>query len=275
MSGGGGFIGDIFDTVGDVVGGVTDTVGDVVGSVGDVVGDVAKNVDIKDAVLTYITTGGNLPATFIASTKIDEKLGFNPGAFYDPSSGEFGFDLDKISQSIEYKTFAPEGTVSSDIDPNDPMKDFGYEIPKPIGKAVEFATRSALNYFSEQGKQQPAQQQQYADQASNVINSMSGILAEVAKGTFSKSPASEYNTRSVLKSYYDGAENNMSTLLNDYAIAKKKVATIIETPSSTHGQIALEGNPFYNFMKERKIGQPYDPVKGLFDPYLRQQGIIA
>lgn len=264
MSGGGGFIGDIFDTVGDVVGGVTDTVGDVVGSVGDVVGDVAKNIDIKDAVLTYITTGGNLPATFIASTKIDEKLGFNPGAFYDPSSGGFGFDLDKITSSLQ------QGDL-----PDEVLEGIGYEIPKPIGKAVEIATRSAIDYFSNQAKKQPAQQQQYVDQTSNVINSMGGILAEVAKGTFSKSPASEYNTRSVLKSYYDGAENNMSTLLNDYAIAKKKVATIIETPSSTHGQIALEGNPFYNFMQERKIGQPYDPVKGLFDPYLKQQGIIA
>jgi len=267
MSGGGGFIGNVFDAVGDVVGGVADTVGDVVGSVGDVVGDVAKNVDIKDAVLTYITSGGNLPATFIAATNVDEKLGFNPGAFYDPSSGGFGFDLDKITSSIQP---GESGGV-----PDQVLGQIGYEIPKPIGKAVEIATRSALNYFSEQGKQQPAQQQQYADQASNVINSMSGILAEVAKGTFSKSPASEYNTRSVLRSYYDGAENNMSTLLNDYATAKKKVATIIETPSSTHGQIALEGNPFYNFMQERKIGQPYDPVKGLFDPYLRQQGIIA
>jgi len=267
MSGGGGFIGNVFDAVGDVVGGVADTAGNVIGKAGDVVGSVAKNIDIKDAVLTYITTGGNLPATFIASTKIDEKLGFNPGAFYDPGSGGFGFDLNKISSSI---LPGESGGV-----PDQVLGKIGYEIPKPIGKAVEIATRSAIDYFSNQAKQQPAQQQQYADQTSNVINSMGGILAEVAKGTFSKSPASEYNTRSVLKSYYDGAENNMSTLLNDYAIAKKKVATIIETPSSTHGQIALEGNPFYNFMKERKIGQPYDPVKGLFDPYLKQQGIIA
>ena len=105
---------------------------------------------------------------------------------------------------------------------------------------------------------------------------MSGILADVAAGKFSKSPASEYNTVSVLKSYADGAKSNLSAgLLNDYATAKRKVAEMVETPSSAFGEVALQGNPFYNFMQQRNIGQQKQTAQSnLFEPYLQEQGIV-
>jgi hypothetical protein len=53
---------------------------------------LAKNLDIEDAAKTYILTGGNPYAAAFAATDYDEKLGFNPASFYNPTTGGFGFD---------------------------------------------------------------------------------------------------------------------------------------------------------------------------------------
>jgi len=246
MSGGGGFIGDIVGGVGDVVGGVLDTAGDVVGGVADVVGDVAKNIDIKDAALTYILTGNPIAAA-VASTFIDEKLGFNPAAFYDPTTGGFGFQDVNVG---------------------------GGQMPD-VTQGWDKIASSAINALANYATSRPEESQQLGQTGQNVLSSMSSILADVAAGKYSKSPASEYNTRSVLQSYYNGADNSLSAgLLNDYGNAKKKVAEMIESPSSIFGEVALQGNPFYNFMKERNIGQSRQPLQGLFKPYLEEKGII-
>lgn len=261
MSGGGGFIGDIVGGVGDVVGGVLDTAGDVVGGVADVVGDVAKNIDIKDAALTYILTGNPIAAA-VASTSIDEKLGFNPAAFYNPDTGGFGFD-NWGSESTSMEPYISGGGIGG-----------GYgdgNIAIDWNKAASSAINTLANYAANR----PEESQQLGQTGQNVLSSMSSILADVAAGKYSKSPASEYNTRSVLQSYYNGADNSLSAgLLNDYGNAKKKVAEMIESPSSIFGEVALQGNPFYNFMKERNIGQSRQPLQGLFKPYLEKKGII-
>jgi hypothetical protein len=97
MSGGGGFIGDIVGGVGDIdwwTGREKSSVSlETVDSRN--VADVAKNLDIEDAAKTYILTGGfNLQsyAAAFAATDYDEKLGFNPASFYNPTTGGFGFD---------------------------------------------------------------------------------------------------------------------------------------------------------------------------------------
>lgn len=248
MSGGGGFIGDIIGGAADVVGGVLDTAGDVVSGAVDAVSSVAKNVDIKDAVLTYITTQ-NLPATFIAATNADEKLGFNPGAFYDPTSGGFGF------QDVQMG---------------------GGQMPDVFNtNTFSNLANTAISKLADYAKSSPDQSAQYGQTGQKVLQSMSGILADVAAGKFSKSPASEYNTRSVLKSYYEGSDSNLSAdLLNKYSEAKKKVATMIERPSSPFGAVALQDNPFYTFMQQRNIGQTQQAPTGLFDDFMKQQGII-
>ena len=91
-------MGGVVDSVGDFIGGAADVVGDVVGSVGDVVGDIASNIDIEDALKTYVMTGGNPYAAAFAATDFDEDLGFNPASFYDPVSGGFDFGFDSLTQ---------------------------------------------------------------------------------------------------------------------------------------------------------------------------------
>ena len=91
-------MGGVVDAVGDVFGGAADVVGDVVGSVGDVVGDIASNIDIEDALKTYVMSGGNPYAAAFAATDFDESLGFNPASFYDPVSGGFDFGFDSLTQ---------------------------------------------------------------------------------------------------------------------------------------------------------------------------------
>ena len=63
-------------------------------------------------------------------------------------------------------------------------------------------------------------------------------------------------------------------LIVRYGEAKKKVAEYTSTPSSVYGELALQGNPFYNFMQQRKIGQSTTPPQGLFDTYLQEKGIV-
>lgn len=246
MSGGGGFVGDIFDAATNVVEKAFDYGGELVEKTVGTVSDLASDIDIKDAAMTYITTGNPYAAAF-AATDYDEKLGFNPATFYNPTTGGFGFQDVGVG---------------------------GGQMPDVTGSWDRIAS-TAINSLAQYAMNRPEESQQYAQTGNQVLASMSGILADVAAGKFSKSPASEYNTRSVLKSYMDGSEGSLgSELLNNYANAKKKVAEYTSTPSSAFGEVALQGNPFYNFMQERNIGQSTTPPQGLFEPYLKQQGIV-
>ena len=249
MSSVGSFVGDIFDTATNVVEKAFDYGGNLVEKTVGTVADLASDIDIKDAALTYITTGNPYAAAF-AATDYDEELGFNPATFYNPSTGGFGFQDVSVG---------------------------GGEMPSIFNEqAWNTIASTAINSLANYAQQRPSESQQYGQIGNTVLQSMSGILADVAAGKFSKSPASEYNTRSVLKSYYEGSDNSLSAgLLNDYASAKRKVAEMVETPSSIYGQVALEGNPFYNFMRERNIGQSRKPLQGLFEPFLEKENIMT
>jgi hypothetical protein len=249
MSGGGGFIGDIVGGVGDIIGGVGDVVGDVVSGVAD----VAKNLDIEDAAKTYILTGGNPYAAAFAATDYDEKLGFNPASFYNPTTGGFGFDTGNSFVA---------GDNPFDQVLNQSVGAFGDLAKTGIDKLASFAQKS------------PEQAPQYAQTGTRVLESMSAILADVAAGKYSKSPVSEYNTRSVMAAYLGSPDSsNTSGLLSDYNNAKTKVNSIISNRSNV-GKLAINESPFYNFLTSNKIGQSQGTQRDIFKPYLQQRGLI-
>lgn len=246
MSGGGGLIGDVVGAVTKPIEKAFDYGGELVEKTVGTVSDLASDIDIKDAAVTYITTGNPYAAAF-AATDYDEKLGFNPASFYNPTTGTLGFQDPSIG---------------------------GGEMPD-VTRSFDKIASAAINSLAQYAINRPSEKQQLAQTGNEVLSSMSGILADVAAGKFSKSPASEYNTRSVLKSYYNGSEGSLGAdILNNYANAKKKVAEYTSTPSSVFGEVALQGNPFYNFMQERNIGQSTTPPQGLFEPYLQEKGIV-
>ena len=254
MSGGGGFIGDIVGGVGDIIGGVGDVVGDVVGGVAD----VAKNLDIEDAAKTYILSGGPFNpaapyAAAVASTNVDEKLGFNPASFYNPTTGGFGFDTGS--------SFMPGDNPFNKV-LNQQAGAFGDLAKIGIDKLASFAQKS------------PEQAPQYAQTGTRVLESMSAILADVAAGKYSKSPVSEYNTKSVMAAYLGSPDSsNTSGLLSDYNNAKTKVNSIISNRSNV-GKLAINESPFYNFLTSNKIGQSQGTQRDIFKPYLQQRGLI-
>jgi hypothetical protein len=254
MSGGGGFIGDIVGGVGDIIGGVGDVVGDVVGGVAD----VAKNLDIEDAAKTYILSGGPFNpaapyAAAFAATDYDEKLGFNPASFYNPTTGGFGFDTGS--------SFMPgDNPFNKVLDQQ--AGAFGDLAKIGIDKLASFAQKS------------PEEAPQYAQTGTRVLESMSAILADVAAGKYSKSPASEYNTKSVMAAYLGSPDSsNTSGLLSDYNNAKTKVNSIISNRSNV-GKLAINESPFYNFLTSNKIGQSQGTQRDIFKPYLQQRGLI-
>ena len=254
MSGGGGFIGDIVGGVGDIIGGVGDVVGDVVGGVAD----VAKNLDIEDAAKTYILSGGPFNpaapyAAAVASTNVDEKLGFNPASFYNPTTGGFGFD-----------------TGSSFVAGDNP---FDQVLNQSVGAFSDLA-KVGVDKLASFAQKSPEQATQYAETGTRVLESMSAILADVAAGKYSKSPVSEYNTKSVMAAYLGSPDSsNTSGLLSDYNNAKIKVNSIISNRSNV-GKLAINESPFYNFLTTNKIGQSQTTQRDIFKPYLQQRGLI-
>jgi len=254
MSGGGGFIGDIVGGVGDIIGGVGDVVGDVVGGVAD----VAKNLDIEDAAKTYILSGGPFNpaapyAAAVASTNVDEKLGFNPASFYNPTTGGFGFD-----------------TGSSFVAGDNP---FDQVLNQSVGAFSDLA-KVGVDKLASFAQKSPEQATQYAETGTRVLESMSAILADVAAGKYSKSPVSEYNTKSVMAAYLGSPDSsNTSGLLSDYNNAKIKVNSIISNRSNV-GKLAINESPFYNFLTTNKIGQSQSTQRDIFKPYLQQRGLI-
>jgi hypothetical protein len=198
MSGGGGFIGDI---VGGVVGGVgkvvekaVDYSGKLVDKTVGTVADLAKNIDIEDAAKTFILTGGNPYAAAFAATDYDEKLGFNPASFYNPTTGGFGFDTGS--------SFMPESTSSvGSIGLPDLISGggIGGGINRSWSDVIDFnqVAKTGIDKLSTFAQRSPEQATQYAQTGTKVLESMNAILADVAAGKYSKSPVSEYNTRSV------------------------------------------------------------------------------
>ena len=254
MSGGGGFIGDIVGGVGDIIGGVGDVVGDVVGGVAD----VAKNLDIEDAAKTYILSGGPFNpaapyAAAVSATGVDDKLGFNPGSFYNPTTGGFGFD-----------------TGNSFVAGDNP---FDQVLNQSVGAFGDLA-KTGIDKLSTFAQRSPEQATQYAQTGTKVLESMNSILADVAAGKYSKSPASEYNTKSVMAAYLGSPDSsNTSGLLSDYNKAKTKVNSIISNRSNV-GKLAINESPFYNFLTTNKIGQSQGTQRDIFKPYLQQRGLI-
>jgi hypothetical protein len=243
------FVGDVVGGVGDVVGSVGGAVGDVVGSVGDAVG----NLDIKDAAKAYIMSGGNPYAAAVASTGIDEKLGFNPASFYNPTTGGFGFD-----------------TGNSFVAGDNP---FDQVLNQSIGGFTDLA-KMGIDKLASYAQSSPDQAPQYAETGNKVVQSMGTILQEIADGKYSKSPASEFNTRSVMAAYYDSPDSsNTAGLLADYNKAKTKVNSIITKPSNM-GKLAINDSPFYNFLQKNKVAFSQNTQPDIFKPYLEKQGLI-
>jgi hypothetical protein len=264
MSGGGGFIGDIVGGVGDIVGGVVGGAGKVVEKAVDysgklvdktvgTVADLAKNIDIEDAAKTFILTGGNPYAAAFAATDYDEKLGFNPASFYNPTTGGFGFD-----------------TGNSFVAGDNP---FDQVLNQSVGAFGDLA-KTGIDKLSTFAQRSPEQATQYAQTGTKVLESMNAILTDVAAGKYSKSPVSEYNTRSVLAAYLGSPDSsNTSGLLSDYNNAKTKVNSIISNRSNV-GKLAINESPFYNFLTTNKIGQSQSTQRDIFKPYLQQRGLI-
>ena len=283
MSGIGSAIGDVVGSVFDTAGNLVEKAVDVIEETGDFVGDVVSEIDFEDALQAYIQTGGNQWAALWAATPGDEKIGYDygkkesSGSYYEPH-----YTFEEGSDQPFQVNFAP-GNEMPDLN-----------IPgTTIGSPTDPTIYDRFGKMATDVVQKLQRQNQSPAIAQNVIGSMGGILGDIASGKFSKSPASEYNTVSVLKSYADGAKSNLSAgLLNDYATAKRKVAEMVETPSSPFGEVALQGNPFYNFMQQRDIGkrnleannifsnflqtmpQSQQVQSGLFEPYLQEQGIV-
>lgn len=262
------------DTVGDVVGSVLDTAGDIVSEGADFVGDVVSEIDFEDALQTYIQTG-SVEAAIWAATPGDEKIGYDYGVKggSDNDSGsqpQPTYTFEETADQPFQVSFMPgeQGGVPDDVTIGG--------VPKGIYDAFGNIATNIIQDLKSKSDADNSQAQIYGDSSRQLVNSFSGILADVASGKYSKSPASEYNTRSVLDAYSNqNIESSLSAgLLSNYNEAKKKVAEYTSTPSSVYGELALQGNPFYNFMQQRKIGQSTLPPQGLFDTYLQEKGIV-
>lgn len=276
-----------FDAVGDVVGSVFDAGGnlvskavDVIEETGNFVGDVVSEIDFDDALQAYIQTGGNQWAALWAATPGDEKIGYDygkkesSGGYYEPK-----YTFEEGSDRPFQVSFMPgeQGGIPDDINIGN--------IPPGIYDTFGNVATNVI--------QKLQRQNQSPEIAQKVVGSMGNILADISTGKYSKSPAAEYNTRSVLDAYYNGKDGSLGNdILNRYGEAKKKVAEYVSTPSSVFGEVALQGNPFYNFMQQRDIGkntqdaqnifgsflsnmpQSQQTQPNIFEPYLQEKGIV-
>ena len=223
-------IGSIADVVSDVVGaggeivkGGVDVLGNVVETGGDFVSDVGKvvsDLDIEDAVTTYIMTGGTNPyAVAFAATSGDEKLGFNPAVFYDPTGGGFGF---------------ADPNVYGGGMPGVPSYP-GQSIIEPFAtQAITALARSALE------QDQPTQQQ-FANIANLSLEGLEKLQGMIASGEYEKTPS---------LTFYD-AERPTSDILSRYDTAKANLSNVIRPP----GLIGMEGRLgiYENYFQERGL----------------------
>ena len=210
-------IGSIADVVSDVVGaggeivkGGVDVLGNVVEAGGDFVSDVGKvvsDLDIEDAVTTYVMTGGNPYAAAFAATSGDEKLGFNPAVFYDPTGGGFGF--------------ADPNIYGGNV-PNVPAYP-GQSIIEPFAtQAVTALARSALE------QDQPTQQQ-FANIANLSLEGLEKLQGMIASGEYEKAPS--------LSFFQEGEAAPTGNIMSRYDTAKANLSNVIRPP----GLIGMEG----------------------------------
>jgi len=210
-------IGSIADVVSDVVGaggeivkGGVNILGNVVEEGGDFVSDVGKvvsDLDIEDAVTTYVMTGGNPYAAAFAATSADEKLGFNPAVFYDPTGGGFGFADPKV-----YGGGMP-GVPSYP----------GQSIIEPFAtQAITSLARSALE------QDQPTQQQ-FANIANLSLEGLEKLQGMIASGEYEKTPS--------LSFFQQGDVAPTGNIMSRYDTAKANLSNVIRPP----GLIGMEG----------------------------------
>jgi hypothetical protein len=195
-------VSDVIGAGGEIVKGGVDVLGNVVETGGDFVSDVGKvvsDLDIEDAVTTYIMTGGTNPyAVAFAATSGDEKLGFNPAVFYDPTGGGFGF---------------ADPNVYGGGMPGVPSYP-GQSIIEPFAtQAITALARSALE------QDQPTQQQ-FANIANLSLEGLEKLQGMIASGEYEKTPS---------LTFYD-AERPTSDIISRYQTAKANLNNIINPP---------------------------------------------
>jgi hypothetical protein len=192
-----------------VVKSITGAAKSIVGSAGDLVGDVVdfgedfideagkvvSDLDIEDAVTTYVMTGGNPYAAAFAATDLDEDLGFNPAAFYDPSAGTFGFADPNVYGG---------GMPGVDAYP-------GQSIIEPFAtQALTGLARSAL-------EQDQSTQQQMAGLANLTLDQLSDLQSKIESGVFEQTPSQDFFASAPINSNilgrYDQAKANLSNII--------------------------------------------------------------
>jgi len=267
----------------------------ILGSTAEAVSDVIGDIDVEDAAATFIQTGNPYLAAF-AATDLDEELSLVDGMSLGTTPGEDNTYTPQTS--YEFDESGPEDSFSVSFAPGEqggiPDDVTIGGVPQGIYDAFGNIATNIINDLKTKSDNDNVQAQIYGDSSRKLVNSFSGILADVSSGKYSKSPASEYNTRSVLDAYSNQNMNSSLSagLLNDYNTAKQKVANMVETPSSQFGELAMQGNPFYNFMQQRNIGKAQDaasnifqnyvanmpqsetPQENIFEPYLQEKGIV-
>lgn len=198
----------------DILSGGVDVVTDIVDEAGKVVSDI----DIEDAVTTYVMTGGNPYAAAFAATSGDEELGFNPAVFYDPTAGSFGFADPKVYGG---------GMPGVDVYP-------GQSIIEPFAtQAVTALARSALE------QDQPTQQQM-ANLANLTLEGLEGLQGMIASGEFEKQPSLSFFNM----------EQPSGNILGRYEMAKANLNNIINPP----GLLASNQFGFYeNYFKRKGL----------------------
>lgn len=209
-------VSDVFDAGGDALGSITDVAKDVVGAGGQIVeggvdvlgnvveaggdfiddaGKVVSDLDFEDALTTYVTTGGNPYAAAFAATSGDEKLGFNPAVFYDPSSSSFGFADPGV-----YGGGAPDF-------PSYP----GQGIIEPF---VTSAVRGFVESSLESDAEQSAQMQQLANLT---LEQAQDLQQRIESGVYDQAPSLSYDSIAPIDSNimgrYDQAKANLSNII--------------------------------------------------------------
>lgn len=217
-------VSDVVGAGGDIVKGGVDILGNVVETGGDFVSDVGKvvsDLDVEDAVTTYVMTGGNPYAAAFAATSGDEKLGFNPAVFYDPTGGGFGFADPEIYGG---------GLPGGDMYP-------GQSIIEPFAtQAVSALARSALE------QDQPTQEQ-FANIANLSLEGLEKLQGMIASGEYEKTPSLQF--------FQDSTTTPTGDIMSRYEMAKSNLSNIIRPP----GLIGMEGRLgiYENYFQERGL----------------------
>lgn len=189
---------DVIGAAGQIVEGGVDVLGNVIEEGGDFIdeaGKVVSDLDFEDALTTYVTTGGNPYAAAFAATSGDEKLGFNPAVFYDPSAGSFGFADTGI-----YGGGAPD-------------------FPSYPGQGIiEPFVTSAVRGFVESSLASDSEQSAQMNQLANLtLEQAQDLQQRIESGVYDQSPSLTYDSIAPIQSNimgrYDQAKANLSNII--------------------------------------------------------------